>query len=287
MPPPPEEVDRIVRTALAEDLGARGDVTSELLVPAAARARGILRAEEDLVAAGAVVAARVFALLDARVVLRSSAPDGQALGPGDDLLCVAGPARALLTGERTALNLLGRMCGIATLTRRAVEQVKGTRTRILDTRKTTPGLRALEKYAVRCGGGENHRSGLFDMVLIKENHIALAGSVGAAVRAARRGLPPGVGLQVEVEDLAGLDEAIEAGAELILLDNMDTESVAAAVERAGDRAELEASGGIAPEQVGALARRTGVHRISLGSLTRRAVSAEVSMDLEVEGDDAS
>jgi nicotinate-nucleotide pyrophosphorylase (carboxylating) len=268
-------------------MGARGDITCELLVPETARARGVLRAEEDLVAAGAEVAARVFALLDERVAMRSAAPDGRALHPGDDLLRVAGPARAILTGERTALNLLGRMCGIATLTRRAVDQVQGTRTRILDTRKTTPGLRALEKYAVRCGGGENHRSGLFDMVLIKENHIALAGSVGAAVRAARSGLPPGVGLQVEVEDLDGLDEAIDAGAELILLDNMDADAMAVAVERAGDRAELEASGGIAPEQVGDLARRTGVHRISLGSLTRRAVSSDVSMDLEVEGDDAA
>jgi len=278
-PPPAEAVERAVAVALAEDLGAAGDITTAALVPEGSWAEAILLAEEPLTAAGAAVALRVFQSLDARVSEMAAAEDGASLGAGEALLRVRGPARALLVGERTALNLLGRLCGIATRTRRAVEQVRGTRTRIFDTRKTTPGLRLLEKYAVRCGGGENHRMGLHDMALIKENHIAIAGGVGEAVRKARRALPSGIRLQVEVTDLAGLDAALAAGADLILFDNMPLPLLKAAAERARGRAETEASGGIGTDAVGEIARQTGVDRISLGALTRGAVWAEISMDL--------
>jgi nicotinate-nucleotide pyrophosphorylase (carboxylating) len=278
-PPPAEAVERAVAAALAEDLGAAGDITTAALVPEGSWAEAILQAEEPLTAAGAAVALRVFQSLDARVSEVSAAEDGSSLGAGEALLRVRGPARALLVGERTALNLLGRLCGIATRTRRAVEQVRGTRTRIFDTRKTTPGLRLLEKYAVRCGGGENHRMGLHDMALIKENHIAIAGGVGEAVRKARRALPSGIRLQVEVTDLAGLDAALAAGADLILFDNMPLPLLKAAAERARGRAETEASGGIGTDAVGEIARQTGVDRISLGALTRGAVWADISMDL--------
>ena len=278
--PPPETVDRLLREALAEDLGTAGDRTTDLLIPVDAVATGSVRAEERLVAAGATLGARVFELLNPGVRILAASPDGAGLGPGELLLRVSGPARALLTGERTALNLLGRLCGIATLARRAVEAVAGTPSRIYDTRKTTPGLRLLEKYAVRCGGAENHRIGLHDMALIKENHIALAGGVGEAVRRVRAGLPPDVPLEVEVTSLAGMEEAIDAGAELILLDNMDRATMRKAVARAGERARLEASGGISPEEAGEIARQTGVHRISMGSLTRAAPWSDVSMDIE-------
>ena len=278
-PPPADAVERVVSAALEEDLGNVGDVTTAALVPEDAWAEAILQADEPLTAAGAAVALRVFQRLDSRVVEVASAPDGSSLVAGDALLRVRGPARALLVGERTALNLLGRLCGIATRTQRAVEQVRGTRTRIFDTRKTTPGLRLLEKYAVRCGGGENHRLGLYDMALIKENHIALAAGVGEAVRTVRRALAPGVRLQVEVTDLAGLDAALAAGADLILFDNMPLPLLKTAAERARGKAETEASGGIRPEAVGEIARQTGVDRISLGALTRGAVWADISMDL--------
>jgi nicotinate-nucleotide pyrophosphorylase (carboxylating) len=277
--PPEAEVERVLRAALAEDLGEGGDVTSNALVPAEAHAEATLLAEQELVAAGAPLARRVFELLDPEVEELGSAADGCRLAAGGSLLRLRGRARALLAGERTALNLLGRLCGIATLTRRVVEAARGTRCRILDTRKTTPGLRLLEKYAVRCGGGENHRLGLYDMGLIKENHLVFGGGLGEAVRRARRELPASLRLQVEVTDLPGLEEALAAGADLVLLDNMDAETMAEAVRRARGRAELEASGGIAPEAAGTIARRTGVDRISLGALTRAAAWADVSMDL--------
>jgi nicotinate-nucleotide pyrophosphorylase (carboxylating) len=272
-------VERVVAAALAEDLGGVGDVTTDALVAADAWGDATLQAEEPLVAAGAAIALRVFQRLDPRVSMVAAVEDGSSLSAGEALLRVRGPARALLTGERTALNLLGRLCGIATRTRQAVDQVRGTRTRIFDTRKTTPGLRLLEKYAVRCGGGENHRMGLHDMALIKENHIALAGGVEEAVRRVRQALPPSVRLQVEATDLAEVDAALAAGADLILFDNMPLPLLKAAAARARGRAETEASGGIRPESVGAIALETGVDRISLGLLTRGAVWADVSMDL--------
>ena len=279
--PDADEIDRVVRAALDEDLGDVGDLTTALLVPETARGRGVLRAEEPLVAAGVPIALRVFTMLDPGIRQAGGAHDGDRVPTGGDLLRVEGAVRALLTAERSALNFLGRLSGVATASRRAVEAAAGTPVRIYDTRKTTPGLRALEKYAVRCGGAENHRVGLHDMALVKENHIAVVGSVGEAVRQARAGLPTGAHLQVEVTDLGELEEAIAAGANLVLLDNMDRETMAEAVRQVAGRAELEASGGIEPSEVGALARATGVDRISVGALTRSAPWAEVSMDLEI------
>ena len=287
-PPPQEAVDEAVRRALQEDLGDAGDVTSAALLPEGSRARGIIRAEQPLTAAGIPVALQVFSTLDPQVRTLTAAADGDELGTGDSLLEVEGTARALLAGERTALNFLGRLCGVATATRRAVAAARGTSTRIVDTRKTTPGLRALEKYAVRCGGGLNHRNGLHDMALIKENHISMVDGVADAVSRCRAALPADFPIQVEVSDLEELEQALQAGADRILLDNMDAATLAEAVRRVGGRAELEASGGIAPGQAGDLARRTGVDRISLGALTRASRWAELSMDLErIEGTTAN
>jgi nicotinate-nucleotide pyrophosphorylase (carboxylating) len=274
------EVDVILRRALEEDLGADGDRTTEALVPEGLEARGIVVAEEPVVVAGASIAFRVFTLLDEAVRCTSSHGDGELVPAGTALLELVGSARALLTGERTALNVLGLLCGVATRTRRAVEEVRGTSSRIYDTRKTTPGLRILEKFAVRCGGGENHRMGLFDMALIKENHIALAGGVRAAIRAARVGLPPEIQIQVEVRDLTELDAAVEAGAEYILFDHAPPDALAEAVRRTEGHAVLEASGGISLEGVRDLARATDVPRISMGTLTRGAVWSDLSMDVE-------
>jgi nicotinate-nucleotide pyrophosphorylase (carboxylating) len=278
-------VERVLAAALAEDLGEAGDRTTVCLVPAGATAEGVLLAEQELVAAGASIAAAVFRRLSSGVEVLSQAEDGSRLSAGDALLRVRGAARALLTGERTALNLLGRLGGIATLTRRVVDSLAGTATRVYDTRKTTPGLRRLEKYAVRCGGGENHRSGLYDMALIKENHIAVVGGAAEAVRRARQALPAGLPLQVEVTTLAELEAAMEAGADLILLDNMDRATMAEAVRRSRGRAVLEASGGIHPDTASDIARATGVDRISLGALTRSAPWVEVSMDLALDAHD--
>jgi nicotinate-nucleotide pyrophosphorylase (carboxylating) len=277
--PPQEAVDEAVRRALHEDLGEAGDVTSAALIQEESRGRGVIRAEQTMVAAGVTVALQVFSTLDRSARPLSAALDGDELGDGDILLDLEGSARALLAGERTALNFLGRLCGIATATRQVVESAADTPTRIVDTRKTTPGLRALEKYAVRCGGGVNHRAGLYDMALIKENHIAMVDGVADAVSRCRAALPDGFPIQVEVSDLNELEQALQAGADRILLDNMGVETLAEAVRVTRGRAELEASGGIAPAEAGELARLTGVDRISLGALTRESPWAELSMDL--------
>jgi nicotinate-nucleotide pyrophosphorylase (carboxylating) len=278
-PPPSHDVDRVLRAALAEDLGEDGDRTTCALVPDGQQARATVMAEEALVLAGIDCALRTFTLLDPKVRRCGGAADGQEVGAGTAVLEVEGSARALLTGERTALNLLGRLCGIATATRAVTRRVAGTGSSIFDTRKTTPGLRHLEKYAVRCGGGSNHRMGLHDMALIKENHIAMVGSVADAVRRVRENLPRQVPVQVEVSDLAELEQALEAGADLILMDNADVDTVEQAVKKVGGRIPVEASGGISPDQAEVLARRTGVPRISMGLLTRGAVWCDLSMDL--------
>lgn len=279
VPPPSAEVDRVLRAALQEDLGSAGDVTTRSLVPEDRLACATVLAEEPLVLAGLDLAVRAFTLLDPSARRVSGARDGEDAGVGQVVLQVEGQARALLSAERTALNLLGRLCGIATTTSRVVRRLAGSGSQIFDTRKTTPGLRHLEKYAVRCGGGHNHRLGLYDMALIKENHIAMVGGVGEAVRRVRAGLEQQVPVQVEVSDLGELDEALEAGADLILLDNFDLEMVESAVQRVGGDAVLEVSGGVSPEQAETLARRTGVPRISMGWLTRRAVWCDLSMDI--------
>jgi len=270
-------LDPVVRAALAEDVGS-GDVTTESVVPAAARCRASLMVEEPGVVCGVDAVRAVFEALDPAVSVEALLADGARVNDVPvAVAAIEGPARAVLTGERTALNLFGRLSGIATLTARYVDLVAGTGAEILDTRKTTPGLRALEKYAVRCGGGTNHRFGLHDAVLLKENHLRIAGGIAPAVAAARDGRP----VEVEAETLDEVGEAVDAGAERILLDNMTPEQVRRAVELVGGRARLEASGGISLATVRAYAE-TGVDFVSVGALTHSARSLGVSLEVEVE-----
>ena len=269
------EVDRVVIAALAEDVGT-GDRTTVALVPADARCRAQLLLEEPGVVCGVLIAAAVFRAVDPSVRFEPLVEEGTAVtGVPATLAEIEGPARAVLTGERVALNLLGRLCGIASLTRRYVELANGTGATILDTRKTTPGLRALEKYAVRCGGGANHRAGLYDAILVKENHLRIAGGVTAAVAM----LNGTTGIEVEAETLEQVQEALDAGVGRILLDNMSPEHVAQAVTLTAGRAELEASGGISLATVRGYAE-TGVDFISVGALTHGARSLHVSLEVE-------
>jgi nicotinate-nucleotide pyrophosphorylase (carboxylating) len=272
----PEVLEPVVRVALAEDVGS-GDVTTESVVPADVRCRATLVLEEPGVVCGVDAVRAVFAALDQDVSVEALLDEGARVTEVPaHVAAIEGPARAVLTGERTALNLFGRLCGIATLTARYVDLVAGTGARILDTRKTTPGLRALEKYAVRCGGGTNHRFGLHDAVLLKENHLRIAGGIAPAVAAARNGRP----VEVEAETLEEVDEALDAGADRILLDNMTPEQVRLAVERVGGRARLEASGGISLATVRAYAE-SGVDFVSVGALTHSARSLDISLEVEV------
>jgi nicotinate-nucleotide pyrophosphorylase (carboxylating) len=272
-----ETLERVAAVALAEDVGT-GDVTTEALVPADARCTAQLLLEEPGVVCGVPVAAAVFRALadEVRVVARLDEGTAVATPPGV-LAEIEGPARAILTGERVALNLVGRLSGIASLTRRFVEVVDGTGATVLDTRKTTPGLRALERYAVRCGGGTNHRSGLYDAVLVKENHLRLAGGISAAVGELRRG-PSRLPVEVEAETLDQVREALEAGVERILLDNMTPAQVGEAVSLVAGRAELEASGGVSLATVRSYAE-TGVDFVSVGALTHSARSLRVSLEV--------
>jgi len=276
---PPDERDlrELVARALAEDVGS-GDVTSEATVPAGARARASIVQKEAGVIYGVAVALAAFRALDPQLVVERSGEEGAWHESGSVVLAVAGNARALLAAERTALNFLGRLSGIATLSARAAEAVAGTGTRVLDTRKTTPGLRALEKRAVAAGGATNNRQGLFDGVLIKENHIAAAGSITAAVSAARSHAPT-LALEVEVRDEAEIDEALAAGAQRLLLDNMNIEQLRSAVARVAGRAALQASGGVTLETLRAVAA-TGVDSVSMGSLTHSAPALDLSLSLE-------
>lgn len=267
-------IERNVSAALEEDVST-GDLTAGL-IPAAeiATARIITRA--DITVCGTAWADACFRRLDASMKIEWSCADGTPLEAGQTLCTLSGSARALLTGERTALNFLQLLSGIATTTRRYVDAVEGTRAKILDTRKTLPGLRVAQKYAVLSGGGTNHRMGLYDAILIKENHIAAAGGVAAAMKTALAAAPAGVWIQVEVETLDQLQIALDAGAGLILLDNMDTAQMRAAVAYTAGRAELEASGGITLDNVRQIAE-TGVDRISIGSLTKDVRAADLSM----------
>ncbi|HEY8030144.1 MAG TPA: carboxylating nicotinate-nucleotide diphosphorylase [Gaiellaceae bacterium] len=271
----PADIDRVVTAALAEDVGS-GDRTTAVLVPADARCRAQLLLEEPGVVCGVAIAAAVFEAVDTSVRVEQLVEDGVAVTDVPAVLAdIDGPARAVLTGERVALNLLGRLCGIASLTRRFVELTDGTGATILDTRKTTPGLRALEKYAVRCGGGANHRAGLYDAVLVKENHLRIAGGITAAV-----GKLNGTGgVEVEAETLEQVREALDVGIERILLDNMSPEQIADAVALNAGRAKLEASGGISLATVRSYAE-TGVDYISVGALTHGARSLHVSLEVE-------
>lgn len=270
------DLHAVVSAALAEDVGS-GDVTVQATVPPAARGRARITQKAPGVLSGLDAASLAFALADPACTVSLLAEEGvwRENGP---VLDVEGPAGAILTAERTALNLLGRLSGVATLTARYVQATEGTRAQILDTRKTTPGLRALEKRAVLHGGGANHRFGLFDMVLIKENHAAMAGGVGAAVRAARAHAP-GLPLEVEVRTLDELAEALDAGAPRVMLDNMDPAALREAVALAADRCELEASGGVSLDTAREIAS-TGVHLISVGALTHSAPALDLSLILE-------
>lgn len=269
---------RLAEDFLAEDLG-RGDVTTEAVVLPGVRARGRFLAKQDLVVAGLEIADAVFAVLDSSVEIEAFVTDGDRVPAGEVFARVEGPADVLLAAERTALNLLQHLSGIATLTRAFVEAVAGTRAQIVDTRKTLPGLRMLQKYAVAVGGGRNHRFGLDDGVLIKDNHIALAGGVRTAVERARRQLGHKYKIEVEVSTLEDLQEALQAHADVILLDNMPPEMVREAVRRAREYAPdvlLEASGGITLENVRAYAE-AGVDLISIGALTHSAPAADISL----------
>lgn len=270
----------IVDLALAEDIGT-GDITTRVTVPEGTTASGILLAKAAGVVSGIEVARFVFQRYDPRIGFDASVRDGATVTPGVALATVSGPARSLLTAERTALNLLQRLSGVATATARYVQEVVGTEARIVDTRKTTPGLRQMEKAAVLHGGGANHRFGLADGVLIKDNHLAAIlgpGRVGKAVRQARAGAPHTLRIEVEVTTLDELDEALAAGADIVLLDNMSNEEMAEAVRRTAGRALLEASGGVTLERVRAIAE-TGVDLISVGALTHSAPALDISLEL--------
>lgn len=264
----------LVERSLEEDLGP-GDATSLALIPGELNGAARIEARSSGVLAGLPIAAEVFARLDAR--LEPALEDGAALSPGSAIAEVRGPARGLLAAERTALNFLQRLSGIATLTRRFRVAVEGQRARILDTRKTTPGWRALEKYAVRCGGGTNHRMGLYDGVLIKDNHIAALGSVAEAVKRARERAPAMLRVEIEVESLAGARDALEAGADLLLVDNQPPAVIAEIVALVGGRVPVEASGGVRLESAAEIAR-TGVDFISVGALTHSAPALDIALE---------
>jgi len=270
-----DTLERVVQAALAEDVG-EGDVTTEATVDHDAMGAAELLVREPGVLCGLDVAEAVFRALDPEIRFEPLVEEGAVVDRPTAVALVTGPERAILTGERTALNFIGRLSGIATLTRRYVDAVAGTGVTILDTRKTTPGLRALEKHAVACGGGRNHRFGLDDGVLVKDNHLRAAGSVREAVERVRAttDLP----VEVECDTLAQLSEALAAGADAILLDNMTPDELRAAVALAGGRARLEASGGVTLETVRAIAE-TGVDEISVGALTHSARSLDVSLEL--------
>lgn len=268
----------IVRRALEEDVHT-GDVTTLATVPATTRARGMLVARQPGVVAGLPVARAAFEEVDGDLVYREAVQDGAHVEPGTLLAEVEGRARSVLIGERVALNFLQRLSGIATLTARYVARISGSTARIVDTRKTTPGLRALEKYAVRVGGGRNHRMGLYDAVLIKDNHIEAAGSISRAVRSAREAAPHTMTVTVECDTLEQVDEALAAGADILLLDNMDLDARRQAVLRVAGRALTEASGGITLETVAEVAA-VGVDIISVGALTHSAPALDIGLDLQ-------
>lgn len=270
------DTTEIVQRALNEDVGA-GDVTTLFTVPEDMQATAVMKSRATGVVAGLLVAERVFDAVDPGVIIGYAAEDGQHVAPGDILMRIEGTARGILTAERVALNFVQRLSGIATKTAQFVAQVQGTKARIVDTRKTTPGLRVLEKYAVRVGGGHNHRSGLYDAVLIKDNHIVACGGITAAVQAAYAQAPHTMTVTVECDTLAQVEEAVEAGADIVLLDNMSIAQLEQAVEIVNGQAAIEASGGIDLETVSDVAN-TGVDIISVGALTHSAVALDIGLD---------
>jgi nicotinate-nucleotide pyrophosphorylase (carboxylating) len=272
-------LEEVVRAALNEDIG-NGDITTEAVVPPGTVAEGAIIAKAPGRIAGTAVATLAFRLLDPSVMIRIVAPDGKDVVPGDTVMEVRGPAAAVLMGERVALNFLQQLSGVATATTEAVAAAAPYGTHIVDTRKTTPGLRALEKYAVRVGGGMNHRIGLYDAVLIKENHIAVAGGIRPAVERVRARAGHMVKVEVEVERFDQIDEALESGVDAILLDNMDAPTMQTAVQHINHRVVVEASGSISTDQIAAVAA-TGVDIISMGRLTHSSPALDLSLRIQL------
>lgn len=280
IPPLPDLlVEPLVRAAFLEDLGRAGDLTTDAIVPATARARTALVARQRGVVAGLGAASMAFRLVDPSIEITIERPDGTPLAPGDRIATIAGPARGMLTAERVALNFLGHLSGVATGAATLVEAVRGHKARICCTRKTMPGLRALQKYAVRVGGGMNHRFGLDDGVLIKDNHVAVAGGIRPAILAARRGVGHLVKIEVEVDTLDQLEEALATGVDAVLLDNMTPDQLTTAVRMIDRRALAEASGRITPQTAPAIAA-SGVDLISAGWLTHSASVLDIGLDWE-------
>ncbi|MGV2113264.1 carboxylating nicotinate-nucleotide diphosphorylase [Agrobacterium salinitolerans] len=272
-------IEPLVRNALLEDLGLAGDITSAAVIPADHRSVVVMAAREPGVIAGLDAAELAFQLVEPAIVMKRHVQDGATVAPGDIIATIEGPSRGLLTAERTALNFLGHLSGIASVTAKIVAAIAGTKASVACTRKTTPGLRALEKYAVRAGGGMNHRFALYDAVLIKDNHVAVAGSVREAIRRARQGVGHLVKIEVEVDTLIQLHEAMEEGVDAVLLDNMTPEQLREAVEIVASRAITEASGRINPQTAAAIAA-TGVDLISVGWITHSAPVLDIGLDFE-------
>ena len=281
LPLPGILIEPIVRSALLEDLGKGGDLTSDAIIPFSRKATFVLKARQAGVVAGLDLVAYTFLLTDHSIDMHFHRPDGSKVAAGETIATIGGPARGLLAGERTALNFLCHLSGIATATAEIVEAVRGQKTKIVCTRKTTPGLRALEKYAVRAGGGANHRFGLDDAVLIKDNHIAIAGDIRTAVERARASVGHMVKVEVEVDTLDQLEMALSLGVDAILLDNMSVKQLARAVAMVDGRATTEASGRITPATAPAIAA-TGVDLISVGWLTHSAPILDIGMDVPLE-----
>jgi nicotinate-nucleotide pyrophosphorylase (carboxylating) len=276
----PLAIDEAVMRALDEDLGRAGDITSTATIPETTKAHAVMVARQAGVIAGLPLALAVFRRLCPEINLQAYVRDGAAVAAGVHLMTISGPARAVLTGERTALNFVGRLSGIATLTSTYVRKTSGTRLRVCCTRKTTPGLRALEKYAVRCGGGFNHRFGLDDAILIKDNHIAVAGGIKPVLERARAHAGHLVKLEIEVDTLAQLREVLDTGlADAVLLDNMDIATLSEAAKMAHGRVALEASGGVTPDSIADIAA-TGVDYVSSGALTHSAPNLDVALDID-------
>ena len=272
-------IEPLVRMALLEDLGRAGDLTTDAIVPSGHQATTLLVARQSGVIAGLDLARLSFELLDPAIAIRVERDDGAVVAPGDVIAAIAGPARAILTAERVALNFLSRLSGIATATASIVTAIKDTRAKVVCTRKTTPGLRAIEKYAVRAGGGSNHRFGLDDAVLIKDNHVAIAGGVTEALRRARAGAGHLVKIEIEVDTLEQLREALDHGIDAVLLDNMDATMLAEAVAMVAGRALTEASGRITPATAPSIAA-TGVDLMSIGWLTHSVSILDIGLDFE-------
>ncbi len=277
----PLEIDRVVTRALEEDLGRAGDVTSIATVPEDTRGRAVMSARKPGVISGLPLVAAAFRRLSPQIAIAATARDGEAIAAGAKLMTVEGDARAMLGAERTALNFVGHMSGIATATAEFVERIAHTKARVVCTRKTTPGLRAVEKYAVRCGGGFNHRFGLDDAILIKDNHVAVAGGVAAVLKRAKAAAGHLVKIEIEVDSLEQLEQVLDTGlADVVLIDNFDLETMRRAVRMVAGRLVIEASGGITLASAGAIAE-TGVDYLSSGALTHSVQNLDIGLDIEM------